>query len=144
MREQHFNVQVEALAAPMAEINVTPLVDVCLVLLIIFMVVTPIIVKGVQVEVPVTATPESVPEKADQLHVVVAADGRVFVDRLEVSRERLSDALRVRHAGGSEGKVVLHGDRLLAYREVRVVMQALSEAGYSGATLTTRQRKGDQ
>src|SRR5713101_8201350 len=81
-----------------ADINVTPLVDVCLVLLIIFMVVTPIIVHGVPVELPDTKHAAAVGEAARQLPVTVKEDGTVYVDGIVLRREQVAGELERLHA----------------------------------------------
>ena len=65
----------------MSDINVTPLVDVCLVLLIIFMVVTPMLQTGVPVQLPETGNPEKYPESAKQLKVTITEDGKIFMSK---------------------------------------------------------------
>src|SRR5436189_6263377 len=72
-----------------SEINVTPLVDVCLVLLIIFMVVTPMLQKGVPVNLPVTEEPEKTPDSEKQLLLSVKADGSVYLGSTVVRKEQL-------------------------------------------------------
>src|SRR6185503_1409900 len=76
-----------------SDINVTPLVDVCLVLLIIFMVVTPMLQKGVSVNLPVTADPEKTPDTDKQLQISVKADGTVYVGPNVVRKEQVQAAL---------------------------------------------------
>src|ERR1041385_259572 len=80
-----------------ADINVTPLVDVCLVLLIIFMVVTPMIVNGVPVHLPAVRNAANVGEATRQLPVTVNADGTLYVDAVVIRAEQLADELRTRH-----------------------------------------------
>src|SRR5437660_8960323 len=80
-----------------ADINVTPLVDVCLVLLIIFMVVTPMLQKGVPVNLPVTEEPEKTPDTDKQLQISVKADGTVYLGSLPVIKQQVQDELQKIH-----------------------------------------------
>src|SRR5436305_11174976 len=79
------------------DINVTPLVDVCLVLLIIFMVVTPMLQNGVGITLPETTNPEKMPENAKQLTLSVRQDGSIFVGQNWVPKENLKAALAEVH-----------------------------------------------
>ena len=125
-----------------ADINVTPLVDVCLVLLIIFMVVTPLLIKGVDVELPETAKPEKMPEGAKQLNVAVKADGSVVVGQDWVPKERLAQQLKELYTQKPEADVVIKADKRLKYKEVRDVMRLLNEAGFSGVGLVAEKKSG--
>src|SRR6266849_3955009 len=80
-----------------ADINVTPLVDVCLVLLIIFMVVTPMLQKGVPVNLPVTEDPEKTPDTDKQLQISVKADGTVYLGSLPVLKQQMQAELEKIH-----------------------------------------------
>ena len=121
-----------------AEINVTPLVDVCLVLLIIFMVVTPLINDAVRL--PETPTPGAMAERPDQFVVVVGGDGGVAVAGRPVTADGLAEALRAEARAGRE--VVIKADRAIPYGRVREVMLALSRAGIGRVGLVTRRIDG--
>jgi biopolymer transport protein ExbD len=120
-----------------SEINVTPLVDVCLVLLIIFMVVTPMIGGGVQVALPATVSPDKIPETARQLTLAVSADGSMFVAEAWVSADALAPTLAELHRASPDRSVVIKADRALKYGQVRRVMQVVNEAGFAGVSLVT-------
>jgi len=122
-----------------AAINVTPLVDVCLVLLIIFMVVTPMIKEAPDLALPETARPEKLPEDRNMRVVAVRADGRVYLDAAEVALASLGDRLR-EAAVGAEAKVVVRGDRTLPFGAVRAVLKAINKAGFDHAALVTLRR----
>ncbi|MDP9122954.1 MAG: biopolymer transporter ExbD [Acidobacteriota bacterium] len=130
-----------AVAAVRSEINVTPLVDVCLVLLIIFMLVTPLLRKGMAVELPQTGNPGSLAETRRQLTVSIRSDGSVFVDRSLVTEERLGAVLAALHGQGADRPVVVDGDRRLSYRTVASVLQRVREAGFGRVGLATERRK---
>src|SRR3979409_696276 len=84
-------------SAVRSEINVTPLVDVCLVLLIIFMVVTPMLQKGVPVNIPVTEEPEKTPDTEKQLQISGKADGTVYLGSTVVRKEQVQSELETIH-----------------------------------------------
>ena len=110
------------------EINVTPLVDVVLVLLIIFMVTAPMMSRGIDVSLPVATQTENPPE--DRLLVSVNADGRVYVSDRPVNLVLLEDTLRGMLAGSRAGKVVmLRADQSLRYGKVIEVVDKIKRAG---------------
>ena len=125
-----------------SDINVTPLVDVCLVLLIIFMVVTPMLQKGVDVALPETAAPPRMPEGQKQLTISVKQDGTVFVQDSWVPDENLSAALRDIHDQTPDKTIVVKGDRRLKYKDVRRVMRLINEAGFTRVGLETKKKGG--
>jgi biopolymer transport protein TolR len=124
-----------------ADINVTPLVDVCLVLLIIFMVVTPLLLKGQDVDLPQTAKPEKMPEGGKQLNVAVRYDGSVVVGQDWVPKERLAQHLKDIFVQSPDKDVVIKADKRLKYKEVRDVMRLLNEAGFSGVGLVAEKKE---
>jgi biopolymer transport protein ExbD len=120
-----------------SDINVTPLVDVCLVLLIIFMVVTPMLQQGIAVQLPETVKPEKMPEGARQVTIVVQDDGKIFVGQDWVPEAQLYTTLRDIYAAAPEKTLGIKGDRRLAYKEVRKIMRTANKAGFPGAGLIT-------
>lgn len=125
-----------------SDINVTPLVDVCLVMLIIFMVVTPMLQKGVDVSLPQTGQPEKMPEGQKQLTISLKSDSSVFVDQRWVPAENVEAALAEIYDQTPDKDVVLKGDRRLKYKEVRALMQQINEAGFSRVGLVTEKSQG--
>jgi len=124
-----------------AEINVTPLVDVCLVLLIIFMVVTPMLVNKVEVQLPETKQPEKMPELGKQLSIGIKSDGTIYLEKDWVpTKEKLQEALVHIHQETPEKTVVIRADRSLKYRQVREVMKLVNEAGFPGVGLVTNKK----
>jgi biopolymer transport protein ExbD len=123
-----------------SEINVTPLVDVCLVLLIIFMVVTPMLQQGVDVTLPETIDPAKMPEGAKQLNIAIKSDGQVYVGQQWVPKESLLSALRDIYNQTPDKNVVIKADKRLKYKDVREVMQMVNRAGFPGAGIETHKR----
>ena len=122
------------------DINVTPLVDVCLVLLIIFMVVTPMLQKGVDVALPETDNPTKMPESEKDLAISIKQDGSVYVQGNWVQDEALPARLKEVHDQTPEKAVVVKGDRRLKYKDVRRIMRLINEAGFTRVGLVTDER----
>jgi biopolymer transport protein TolR len=123
-----------------SEITVTPLVDVCLVLLIIFMVVAPILNAGVKVDLPKTAKVPPLPGDQSQLAVSIAADGGVYVRSNRVADADLAGFLTAIHDAEPDREVIVRGDRRLGYERVSEVLAILSEAGFKRVGLVTERR----
>jgi biopolymer transport protein TolR len=122
--------------AAMAEINVTPLVDVMLVLLIIFMVTVTLPAVGVPVELPESrAAP--VEEQPDQITVSIDRAGVIYIENEAVPAGRLPEALEALDRGGQPPLIVLRGDRSLDYGRVMQVMGELGRAGFTSISLVT-------
>ena len=124
-------------AQPMSEINVTPFVDVMLVLLIIFMVSAPLMTVGVPVELPQTAANALPGEQEEPLAVTVTAEGTVMIQTTEVAREDLINRLRAIAAERDGDRVFLRADGSVPYEDVVQVMGALNRAGFSNIGLVT-------
>ena len=124
-----------------SDINVTPLVDVCLVLLIIFMVVTPMLQKGVPVNLPVTEDPEKTPDTEKQLQISVKADGSVYVGPTAVRKEQVQSQLEEIHQRTPDREVAVKGDRLVKYGDVLDVLKACREVGFNDVGLISQPKK---
>lgn len=124
-------------AQPMSEINVTPFVDVMLVLLIIFMVAAPLMTVGVPVELPKTAANALPGEEEEPLAVTVTAEGTVMIQKTEVARADLINRLRSIAAERDGDRVFLRADGAVPYEDVVQVMGALNRAGFSNIGLVT-------
>ena len=124
--------------APMAEINVTPLVDVMLVLLIIFMVTAPLLSAGVPVDLPVSRA-KALGQEAHAVTISMPADGKVFLDQNEVAPGELADRLAglPRQGADKPPLVTLRADKGLAYGRVMAVMGELNRAGFNAISLVT-------
>ncbi len=124
-------------ARPMAEINVTPFVDVMLVLLIIFMVAAPLMTVGVPVELPKTAAGALPGEEEEPLTVTMTAEGEIQIQTTPVAREDLVARLRAIAAERTSDRVYLRADGAIAYNDVMQVMGALNAGGFSNVGLVT-------
>jgi biopolymer transport protein ExbD len=122
-----------------SNINVTPLVDVCLVLLIIFMVVLPAVVNGIPVNLPV-AKGDAAGDLSRQLAITVKDDGSVYLGALAVRTEQVASELRRLHAGSPNSPVAVRGDKKVAYGEVASVLDACRDAGFNDVRLITAKR----
>jgi biopolymer transport protein ExbD len=129
-------------AAPLnSEINVTPLVDVCLVLLIIFMVVTPMLQKGVPVNLPTTEAPEKTPDTEKQLQISVKADSTVYVGPLVIRKEEVKTALEDIQSRTPDREIAVKGDKLVKYGEVMDVLKACRDVGFNDVGLVSQPKK---
>src|SRR5512138_536226 len=127
------------------DINVTPLVDVCLVLLIIFMVVTPMLQQGVDVLLPEGAHAEKKPGKENDLIVSIKQDGTVFVGQDWIPDRNLVTYLQAEKQKDPSRAVMLKADKRISFGRVRQVMKAANEADFEGvAILTENQQAGRQ
>lgn len=120
-----------------SDINVTPLVDVCLVLLIIFMVVTPMMVNG-PVQLPDVANGTGLEERA--LPVTVKEDGSVYVGTAVIRRDELSTQLERMHATESARPIQVRADKNVRYGDVRAVLGACRDAGWKEVTLVGKRK----
>src|SRR5688500_8792184 len=127
-----------------ADINVTPLVDVCLVLLIIFMVVTPLLQKGVPVNLPVTEEPEKTPDTDKQLQISVKADGSVYLGPQVVRKDEVKAALEEIHQRTPDREIAVKGDKLVKYGDVVDVLKACRDVGFNDVGLIAQPRKSGE
>ncbi|KGJ06720.1 Cell division and transport-associated protein TolR [Paracoccus halophilus] len=122
---------------PMAEINVTPFVDVMLVLLIIFMVAAPLLTVGVPLELPKTAAQAVPAEPEEPLSVSVTPEGPIMVMTTEVPEEELVTRLRAVAEERQSDKIYLRADGAIPYARIMEVMGALNAAGFNNIVLVT-------
>ncbi|NIY95747.1 protein TolR [Salipiger sp. HF18] len=122
---------------PMAEINVTPMVDVMLVLLLIFMVAAPLLTVGVPVELPKTAASALPSEAEEPLAVTITADGVITIQTTEVPMDELVNRLRAIAVERADDRIFLRADGAVPYQVVAQVMGALNRGGFSSIGLVT-------
>ena len=128
-------------AALTSDINVTPLVDVCLVLLIIFMVVTPMLQKGVPVNLPVTEDPEKTPDTEKQLQISVKSDGSVYLGPNVIRKDQVEPALKEIFERTPDREIAVKGDRSVKYGDVLDVLKACREVGFNDVGLISQPKK---
>ena len=124
-------------STPMAEINVTPFVDVMLVLLIIFMVSAPMLTVGVPVELPKTAANSLPSDQQEPLTVTLTAEGQILIQSAEIEENTLIAKLRAVAAERQNDKIFLRADGAIPYERVVQVMGALNAGGFSNIGLVT-------
>jgi biopolymer transport protein TolR len=122
---------------PMADINVTPMVDVMLVLLVVFMITAPMLATGVAVNLPKTRAEQLPTEKERPLVVTVDKDGKIYVGmgKEPVELARLSEQLKAIAQDRLDKRVYVRGDEAVAYGKVMEVLTVLQDAGFASAGL---------
>jgi biopolymer transport protein TolR len=120
-----------------SEINVTPLVDVVLVLLIIFMVVTPMLQKGVNVMLPLTTNPDKKPDSENQLIVSVKSDSTIYIDTNWVPKTDFVTQMKEIYQRSPGKEIMIKGDSRIRYKDIKKVMDMINEAGYENVGLIT-------
>jgi biopolymer transport protein TolR len=129
---------------PMHEINVTPFVDVMLVLLIVFMVTAPLLTVGVPIELPETQA-NPIQGDSEPLTVSVAPDGLVYLQETEIDLDTLAPKLIAIAKEGYDQRIFVRGDRSVGYGDVMKVMGVLNKAGFRRIALVTETEPiGDQ
>ncbi|MGL4235281.1 protein TolR [Tabrizicola sp.] len=124
-------------AAAMSEINVTPFVDVMLVLLIIFMVAAPMLTVGVPVKLPETAATALPTEQEEPLTISITSDGRISIQNTEIEDDEMIPRLTAIAAERTSRKVFLRADGSIPYERVAQVMGALNAGGFNEIGLVT-------
>ena len=125
---------------PMSEINVTPMVDVMLVLLVIFMVAAPLLTVGVPVDLPQTKAP-AITEQKEPLVITVNAEGKLFLQNTAVGDDELVPRLQAITQNNPNADIYVRGDRAISYGRVMEVMGMVSAAGFSKVSLITEQAR---
>ena len=122
---------------PMSEINVTPFVDVMLVLLIVFMVTAPLLTVGIKVDLPkVEAT--ALTDIKDPIEITVKLDGEVYIGESKVEVENLIPRLNAITEQNTEARIYIRGDRVVAYGRIMEIMSIINSAGYIKVALITQ------
>ena len=124
----------------MSEINVTPFVDVMLVLLVVFMVAAPLLTVGVPVDLP-NSSAKALPENTKPLSLTIDKDGQLYLQDEKIKTEELIPRLRVIFANRKDDRIYIHGDKSVDYGIVMKIMGLMNGAGFSRVALVTDTEK---
>ena len=125
---------------PMSEINVTPFVDVMLVLLIIFMVTAPLLTVGVQVDLPESAA-DSLPDDQEPLTISINSKGEIYIQESKVEYEKIIAKVLAVSKNRTDTRIYVRGDKTINYGRVLEIMGTLSGAGFSKVALISEPYK---
>ncbi|MBZ0218178.1 MAG: protein TolR [Fimbriimonadaceae bacterium] len=133
---RRFNKRTGGVYQPMAEINVTPFVDIMLVLLIVFMVTAPLLTVGVSIDLPETRA-QQLQGDSDPLAISIKADGSVYLQSTEIAVDELVAKLLAIAENGYQERIFVRGDKNVSYGYVMRVMGTISDAGFRRVALVT-------
>jgi len=125
---------------PISEINVTPFVDVMLVLLIIFMVTAPLLTVGVQVDLPETSA-DTLPEETEPLTLTINAKGEIFIQETKVEFEKIIPKILAVSNNRTDTRIFVRGDKSINYGRVLEIMGMLSGSGFTKVALISEPNK---
>ena len=125
---------------PISEINVTPFVDVMLVLLIIFMVTAPLLTVGVQVDLPETSA-DTLPEETEPLTLTINAKGEIFIQETKVEFEKIIPKILAVSNNRTDTRIFVRGDKTINYGRVLEIMGMLSGSGFTKVALISEPYK---
>jgi len=125
---------------PISEINVTPFVDVILVLLIIFMVTAPLLTVGVQVDLPETSA-DTLPEETEPLTLTINAKGEIFIQEVKVEYEKIIPKILAVSNNRTDTRIFVRGDKNINYGRVLEIMGMLSGSGFTKVALISEPYK---
>ena len=139
-RSKDLSFKIRQRRAPMSEINVTPMVDVMLVLLVIFMVTAPLLTVGVTVDLPKTKA-SSIPGDDEPLAVSIDDQGQIFLQETKLDMESLVPRLLAITGNNPEVRIFVRGDKTIDYGRVMEVMGTVNDAGFKKVALITERLK---
>ena len=122
--------------SPISDINVTPLVDVMLVLLIVFMVTAPLLTVGVPIELPKTTAKQMMDEN-EPLTITIDKNSKIYIQELEVDFDELTEKLEAIGLSNYDQKIYINGDKNISYEVLMKVMAKISSSGYTSIGLVT-------
>ena len=125
---------------PISEINVTPFVDVMLVLLIIFMVTAPLLTVGVQVDLPETSA-DTLPEETEPLTLTINSKGEIFIQETKVEYEKIIAKIMAVSNNRTDTRIFVRGDKTINYGRVLEIMGMLSGSGFTKVALISEPYK---
>ncbi len=121
---------------PISDINVTPLVDVMLVLLIVFMVTAPLLTVGVPIELPKTAAKQMTDDN-EPLTITIDKNSKIYIQELEIDFDELTEKLEAIGQNNYDQKIYINGDKDISYEVLMEVMAKISSSGYTSIGLVT-------
>ena len=121
---------------PISDINVTPLVDVMLVLLIVFMVTAPLLTVGVLIELPKTDA-KQMSEESEPLTITLDKEGNIYIQEMKIPFTELAEKLEAIGMGNYDQKIYINGDKDINYEMLMKVMAKINLAGYTSIGLVT-------
>ena len=121
----------------MSEINVTPFVDVMLVLLIVFMVTAPLLTVGIPVDLPKVKA-SALTDKKDPIEITVNLEGEIYIGESIVEEDNLVTRLNAITEQNTEARIYIRGDRVVAYGRIMEIMSIINSAGYIKVALITQ------
>lgn len=125
---------------PMSEINVTPFVDVMLVLLIVFMVAAPLLTAGVPVDLPDSHAKPVTDEENKPIEITLTKDDKIYIGETAVERTKLVPLLKAMTEGQSDRRIYIRGDRALPYGQVMGLLGAINGAGFTKVALISEKK----
>jgi len=128
---------------PMSAINVTPMVDVMLVLLVIFMVTAPLLTVGVPVDLPQAKAP-AITEPKEPLVITIDQQGQIFLQNAQISDDQLGPKLAAITENNPDASIYVRGDRSVSYGRILQVMGLVSSAGFTKVSLIAELPKADK
>ncbi len=136
MNKSRFRYNVKKDSKIMSEINVTPFVDVMLVLLIIFMITAPLMKTGVEIELPEVNTP-NIPENDEPLIVSINKDNEIFLSEKKISNENLKSKLTAIKNANPKVKLFIKADKVVSYQNLMDVMKQIIDSNITNISLIT-------
>ena len=121
---------------PISDINVTPLVDVMLVLLIVFMVTAPLLTVGVPIELPKTAAKQMTDDN-EPLTITIDKNSKIYIQEMEIDFDGLTEKLEAIGQSNFDQKIYINGDKDISYEVLMKVMAKISSSGYTSIGLVT-------
>ena len=136
MKRNYFSFKKNQIRKPMSEINVTPFVDVMLVLLVIFMITAPLLKTGVEIELPQVDTP-NIPQATDPLIISINKNAEVFLSDKKINKNQLTSKLLAIKKANPKIKVFLKADKLVSYEILMKVMKQIIDSNITNVSLIT-------
>ena len=136
MKRNYFSFKKNQIRKPMSEINVTPFVDVMLVLLVIFMITAPLLKTGVEIELPQVDTP-NIPQATDPLIISINKNAEVFLSEKKINKNHLTPKLLAIKKANPKIKVFLKADKLVSYEILMKVMKQIIDSNITNVSLIT-------